>query len=244
MSDETYWRTYWSTRRDGGHRHSSDEFLDAEAREKLALLDGGDSLLDFGCGAAEMLVRYAPSYTRAVGCDFSAAMLAEGRARLDRGGHHDVELVEADDRSVWAEVDGAFDRITAGQVVQYFDEEQLSAFLATARSRLTADGRIVLFDVIDPRIGYLFALGVLGAGGRGHLGASLAIRGVRHWARTTRRRARGLPPLEIGWAHHPARLAELAAQHGLVCDIAWSRFYEYRFHALLAPNRQATSASR
>ena len=42
-----------------GHRCSSEGFLAMEAREKLYHLDGGSTLLDFGCGAAELLTYYA-----------------------------------------------------------------------------------------------------------------------------------------------------------------------------------------
>ncbi|MGA9189793.1 MAG: class I SAM-dependent methyltransferase, partial [Methanosarcina sp.] len=54
------WSEYFSDKKDGGHRHSTEEFLSKEAKEKLLHLDGGTSLLDFGCGAGELLIYYAP----------------------------------------------------------------------------------------------------------------------------------------------------------------------------------------
>ena len=84
-------------------------------------------------------------------------MLLAARARI---AGRSIELVEADDATVWTRVIGSFDRITAGQVVQYLTANQLAAFLRAARERLVANGRVVLFDVIDPRIYALSELGL------------------------------------------------------------------------------------
>ena len=65
------WAEFFSDKRSGGHRSSAEEFLAMEAKEKLFHLDGGKTLLDFGCGAGELLVYYAPEYEKLVGVDFS-----------------------------------------------------------------------------------------------------------------------------------------------------------------------------
>ncbi len=229
-----YWASYWSTRSDGGHRQSNEEFLRRDAEDKLMLLEGGQSILDFGCGAAEVLRYLAPSYALAVGVDFSPTMLAAARRRLDAEGLARVGLIQADDTTVWSVLPHAFSRIAVGQVVQYLNDDALGIFLDHARAWVEPGGRVGLFDVIDPRLGYVFALGLLGDDGRQpHLGPVLLLRALRHWLRTRYRLLQGLPPDEMGIAHHPTRVCELAQKAGFDCDIVWSRYYEYRFHAIL-----------
>ncbi|MDP9100538.1 MAG: methyltransferase domain-containing protein [Actinomycetota bacterium] len=237
-----YWHRYWSGRSHGGHRYGGAEFLRRDAQEKLMLLEGGGSLLDFGCGAGEVLQYLAPSYAPVLGVDFSPAMLAAARARLDAEGLTRVGLLQADDTSVWRELPHPFSRIAAGQVIQYLDDDALGAFLTQARAWVEPGGRVALFDVIDPRLGYLFALGLLGDDGRqARLGPVLFRRALRHGLRASYRALQGLPREEMGVAHHPARVRDLAAEAGFACDIVWSRYYEYRFHALL---REAPHAAR
>ena len=55
---------FFAGRRDGGHRSSAEEFLAMEAKGKIFHLDGGKTLLDFGCGAGELLAYYAPEYEK------------------------------------------------------------------------------------------------------------------------------------------------------------------------------------
>ncbi len=78
------WSEYFSDKKNGGHRYSTEEFLFKEAKEKLLHLDGGISILDFGCGAGELLIYYAPNYELVVGVDFSSSMLDEARKKLLR----------------------------------------------------------------------------------------------------------------------------------------------------------------
>lgn len=55
----SYWSRYWADQTDGGHRTSAEDFLRLEADEKLFHLGEGDSLLDFGCGSADLLAYFA-----------------------------------------------------------------------------------------------------------------------------------------------------------------------------------------
>lgn len=231
MSDFT-WQGYWSGRTDGGHRQQSEEFLQQEAREKLYHLDGGESILDFGCGSADLLAHYASAYSRLVGADFSPSMLAGAARRLARFHCSDrVTLVEADDRSVWEKVPGTFDRITAGQVIQYLTPVKIEAFLDSAAGRLNEGGRIVLFDIIDPRIFFLFELGLFG-GGDTRTAAAIARLPILLLRRLVRR-LRGLPAAEMGYLYRPEEIAPLAALCGLEMEVVWSMHYEYRYHAIL-----------
>jgi cyclopropane-fatty-acyl-phospholipid synthase len=217
------WQEYWATRSDGGHRSQAEEFLHREAAEKLFHLGSGKALLDLGCGSADLLVYYADAFTRTVGADFSSTMLQAARARI---GGRSIELVEADDVTVWTRVAGSFDRITAGQVVQYLTSAQLAAFLRAARQRLVAGGRVVLFDVIDPRIYALTELGLF------ERQSSIArLRRLFDVALARLKSTRS----EIGYRYPSYELEAIARACGFHFEMAWSMYYEYRYHAILDP---------
>src|SRR5665647_3613459 len=97
------WAGYFSNMKNGGHRYSTEEFLSKEAKEKLLHLDGGTSLLDFGCGAGELLIYYAPNYEMVVGADFSSSMLDEARKKIMAKNYENVCLIKADEKAVWNE---------------------------------------------------------------------------------------------------------------------------------------------
>ena len=73
-----------------------------EAREKLFHLDGGRTLLDFGCGAAELLTYYAPEYEQLVGVDFSESMLKEANKRIEKNNYKNIDLILADHDGLFA----------------------------------------------------------------------------------------------------------------------------------------------
>ncbi|WP_341537205.1 class I SAM-dependent methyltransferase [Methanosarcina barkeri] len=91
-----------------------------EAKEKLFHLDGGKTLLDFGCGAGELLVYYAPEYEQLVGVDFSESMLDEASKKIKERKYDNISLIQADDKTVWDKLECSFDRITAAGVIQFF----------------------------------------------------------------------------------------------------------------------------
>ncbi|WP_332881640.1 hypothetical protein [Methanosarcina horonobensis] len=70
-----------------------------------------------------------------------------------------MDLILADDKTIWDELNLKFDRITATEVVQYFTPEQLEDFIHNASEYLNKDGKIVLFDIIDPKLYYLWKIG-------------------------------------------------------------------------------------
>ncbi|AKB35711.1 hypothetical protein MSSAC_1121 [Methanosarcina siciliae C2J] len=100
-----FWEDYFSDKKKGGHRFSIEEFLAKEAKEKLFHLNGGKTLLDFGCGAGELLIYYAPYYEKVVGVDFSRSMLFEAEKKVLQHEYENVDLLLADDRTVWEKLD-------------------------------------------------------------------------------------------------------------------------------------------
>jgi cyclopropane-fatty-acyl-phospholipid synthase len=229
-----YWRQFWASQANGQHSCQDEAFLQKEAKEKLFLLDGGESLLDFGCGSADLLLYFAGSYRALVGVDFSHSMLTNALRRLESHSVTNVTLVEADENSVWTMVPTRFDRITAGQVTQYLKDDQIAAFIAEAATRLTPDGKIILFDVIDPRMYRFWRAGMFRQRTLGLRAVTrLVLWLVKFHLHGAIRVLRGRPADHYGRNHNPALFEQWAQRSGLTVEVVRSMYYEYRYHVIL-----------
>jgi len=233
-----YWQTYWSTRNSGGHRRSDEEFLLSEAREKIFYLGTGRALLDLGCGSAELLTYFASGFSIAVGSDFSPSMIAQARERVSRVGLQNVTLIVASEQEIWQQLgEQKFSCITAGQVIQYLTLPQIDNLIREASGRLEPDGKIVLFDVIDPVLYPLAKAGILGRKRFNLLTlcARLAVSGLRGSARV----CTGKPWNEIGNAYMEQEFEHAARSNGLRVQKTNSMFYEYRYHLVFTRSGDA-----
>ncbi|HWQ18506.1 MAG TPA: methyltransferase [Methanotrichaceae archaeon] len=232
-----YWRNFWSGKRDAGHRSHSESYLYNEACERLYHLEGGDSILDVGCGTCDLLAYYALHYSTVVGADFAPSMLEGARQRLDEFHIAHVELIEADDESIWNKLSpgSTFDRITAGMVVQNLTLERVGSFIENAKARLNEGGKIVLFDIMEPKNLALWEAG-------------LWKDDEVPWARVSRylimaylgrklNMLRGLPERRVlGFAYTPKQISDIAKRCSLSAAYANAMYYEYRYHAILTRN--------
>ena len=134
------WEEFFKDKKHGGHRYSTEEFLAMEAREKLFHLDGGKTLLDFGCGSAELLTYYAPEYEKLVGVDFSPSMLGEASKRIRKKGCDNIDLILANHETLWEKLEFSFDRITAAGVIQYLTLQEIDKFIFDASKYLNREG--------------------------------------------------------------------------------------------------------
>lgn len=240
--DPMTWSQYWEGKTSGGHRSHELAFLDREAAEKLFHLQlPGTDLLDFGCGAGELTLYYARAFDSVVGVDFSSSMLEMAATRFEQAGVENVRLVNGDHVGIWDRLapDTSFDVITAGQVVQYLSPCELKSFLITALGRLRPGGRLVLFDVIDPRIYWLLELGffprkpgMMWPAVRTSPG-NVALTSARLLLHRLRRRLRGLPAREIGYLHHPQVFLDALDGAGVEVIFTGSLYYEYRYHVVI-----------
>lgn len=225
------WEEFFANRRNGGHRSSAEEFLSKEAREKLYHLDGGKTLLDFGCGAGELLVYYALEYERLVGADFSASMLDEANKRIMERKCENVTLILADDKTVWDKLDFSFDRITAAGVIQYLTYEEVDTFIANASKYLNKGGKIVLFDLLDPRLYLLWKIGFFSRDAR----SWKILRKIGFEIRELILASLNNRPRDIlGYSHDPRKIEEIANKHGFDMEFVQSMYYEYKYHAILS----------
>jgi len=235
----SYWHNFWQSKTNGGHRIQSEDFLSKEAREKLFHLQGGKSLLDFGCGSGDLLVYYTKAFNRIVGVDFSPSMLSKAEERIITSGYIDkVTLIQGDETDIWDRVPMVFDQITAGQVVQYLNTSALDNFIRQASLRLADEGRIILFDIIDPRIFYLFELGLFSKDMPNLI--RILARMIHLFFHKLFRRFRKWPLSELGYSYFPAEIAAIAARYDLNAEVAWSMYYEYRYHVILT--KEASSS--
>lgn len=223
---------------DGVHRYRTEAFYQLEAREKLFHMGPGASVLDFGCGSADLLAWYAPHYASLVGVDISDNMLRRAAERLARMGVANVALQQADDLTVWPWLAGRrFDVITSAAVMQYFSAPQIGDFLASARAHLVPGGRVVMFDIVDPRVWWMFKYGWFSARPLGAAAVAHALaRSAREIALGLARRVAPRRRADLmGASHHPAAIEQQATRAGYAVQFVRSMYYEYRYHALLTP---------
>lgn len=238
MSDTEKVRKYYSDKTSGLHRESTEHFYALEAQEKLFHLGKGETLLDFGCGSADLLSYYSREFKSLAGVDVSENMLSHAVKRLESFAAKNVELICADDINVWDKLgERRFEVITAAGVVQYLSYSQIDAFLRQSLLHLSPGGRIAFFDLIDPRLYWLVKYGFFAEGPlRPSDLLRIPVRFARIAASGVVAAISGKPRGGfIGHAHHPALIRKRARDLNLACRIVRSMYYEYRYHALLTP---------
>lgn len=228
---------FYADKANGVHRCNTEEFFKREAEEKLFHMGSGSSLFDFGCGTGDLLVYYATAFQSMSGVDISANMVQRARRRLDEFGLESVTVAQADEAEVWRVVGHSkFDVITSAGVMQYLSVSQIEEFLRSARMRLLPGGRIVMFDLVDPRLYWLFKYGWFN---ERPLDPKLFVHSLTQTGRVlVRKLLRSLarrPEDHMGYSHHPVVVQRVAESNGFQCRIVCSMYYEYRYHALLTP---------
>ncbi|AKB38273.1 hypothetical protein MSSAC_3683 [Methanosarcina siciliae C2J] len=228
---KSVWEEFFTGKRSGGHRSSAEEFISREAREKLFHLDGGKTLLDFGCGAGELLVYYALEYEKLVGADFSESMLDEASKRIRARKCENITLILADDETVWEKLGSSFDRITAAGVIQYLTDEEVDNFISNASEYLNKEGKIVLFDLLNPRLYPLWRIGYLSRNfGCWKIFCKIGFETFSVVSASLNNRPRDI----LGYTHKPCIIESIANKHGFKMEYVQSMYYEYKYHAIMS----------
>lgn len=231
-----FWVEFFADRRDGGHRFSDEEFISMEAREKLFHLGGGKTLLDFGCGAGELLVYYAPEYEQLVGVDFSASMLDEASKKIRERKYGNILLIQADDKTVWDKLEYSFDRITAAGVVQYLTLQEIDSFIFNASNYLNKGGKIVLFDILDPRLYPLWKIGLFSQDAN----FLSILRKIAFEFKVILSASLNSHPRDIlGFSHNPSAIKKIADKYNFETTFVKSMYYEYKYHAIIFRTSEA-----
>jgi putative AdoMet-dependent methyltransferase len=118
-------------------------FAAAEARP-------GQPILELGVGTGNLAAHFVAAGCAVYGLDFSAAMLAQARARMAQ-----LHLAQADLLTAWPLTAAPlFDRIVAAYVLHEFDLPTKIALLLRAANRyLTPDGLILIADIAFETVG-------------------------------------------------------------------------------------------
>jgi len=222
------WKKFYSKRTDGGHRSQSEKFLKKEAKEKLLHLDGGKSLLDFGCGSADVLIYIVPEYEKVTGVDFSQSMLQTAIEKCQSFGYNNADFIYADENSIWENITQSYDRIITIGVVQHLTIDQIEQFIKNASERLNPDGKIIFFDVLDSRLFYLWRAGLFSKKYNYFFAFLLFLKlKLIHLIK-------GGPDDKImGYSYNPYVIEKIAQKFGLQMEYVSSTYYEYRYHAII-----------
>jgi SAM-dependent methyltransferase len=89
-------------------------------------LDGNGRLLDVGCGPGVLTVRLAHLFTRAVGLDPDASMLAEGRQAAEEKSVMNIRWVQGLAEDLPEAAPGPYRLVTFGQSFHWTDEQQVA----------------------------------------------------------------------------------------------------------------------
>lgn len=224
------WKEFFKDRKNGGHRCSSENFLAMEAREKLFHLDGGKTLLDFGCGSAELLTYYAQEYEKLIGTDFSESMLNEASKRVKEKKCKNIDLILADHETIWTNLDFTFDRITSAGVLQYLKYQEIDQFIINASKCLNKEGKIVFFDILDPRLYPLWKMGIFSKDA--NFWKILRKTGFEFQTMVSAN-LKNCPKDILGYAHNPYIIEKIANKHGFKMICVRSMYYEYKYHAIM-----------
>jgi ubiquinone/menaquinone biosynthesis C-methylase UbiE len=143
---------------------SADDYIAVKARwlmrRERSLRDGSASLLDYGCGAGDLMRVLAGLGARAsfTGCDVSAGMLAEAARRWPAGQGALPTLAAQDDaRAPFA--DGQFDVAIASAVLHHVATADRPAVYAELGRVLKPGGRLYVFEhnPRNPLVRYVIA---------------------------------------------------------------------------------------
>jgi len=117
-------------------------------REEMA-----HSVLELACGTGRLTVPIAQAGVEIVGLDLSPSMLAQARTKAKAAGV-EIEFVEGDCRSFELGRKFALIFMAFNSMQHLHDYASLAALFACVRKHLAEGGRFI-FDVFNPRMGFL-----------------------------------------------------------------------------------------
>ena len=143
---------------------SADQFIAVKARWLLrrepGLRTGGLAMLDYGCGAGDLMRVLAGMGTKAsfTGCDVSTGMLAEVGQRWPQA-FGAAPVTAAQEGALTPFVDGQFDIATISAVLHHVPVEERAAVYAELGRVVKPGGRIYVFEhnPRNPLVRYVIA---------------------------------------------------------------------------------------
>jgi SAM-dependent methyltransferase len=115
----------------------------AEIASRYIRAREGDSVLDIGCGPADIL-QYLPSVSY-VGADLNAQYLAAARRRFSTT-QPTARFLKVDVRALPREWVNLYDLVLAQGLLHHFADDQALILLRTAAGAMKPDGRLITVD--------------------------------------------------------------------------------------------------
>jgi ubiquinone/menaquinone biosynthesis C-methylase UbiE len=117
---------------------------------ELASLNGGEHVLDAGCGPGHTALTFAPHVTRVIAVDLSLAMLDQGRRLAEERGLTNIDFREGDVEELPVP-DESIDRVVTRYSAHHWPspERALREFSRVLRSPNDKPGRLLLADVVS-----------------------------------------------------------------------------------------------
>jgi cyclopropane-fatty-acyl-phospholipid synthase len=231
---QSFSHTHWNGKTDGGHRYSTERWLQKYASELLAMLPSRGTLVDVGCGACQLTIYLAPEFERVYAVDFSEAMLATARQRIESHGLMNVQLLSGTAQKLPEVISGA-NVVLSYLLLQYLTLADLSQHLRECQRVLDKGGMVLAATIPNSALKDLYYRGRL-IPGQGQFGR------MRRWIQLTRRRIIAYFQRDLLWDgignwFSQADIEKIADECGFDVEFRNSWFYEYRFHALLTPKQ-------
>jgi cyclopropane fatty-acyl-phospholipid synthase-like methyltransferase len=158
-------------------------------------------------------------------------MLDEAIKRIREKKCENISLIQADDKTVWDKLEYSFDRITAAGVIQYLTLQEIESFIFNASSYLNKDGKIIFFDILDPRLYPLWKIGLFSQDAN----FKKIFRKVGFELRTMISATLNNRPNNIlGFSYNPDAIRRIADKHGFETTFVQSMYYEYKYHAIMS----------
>jgi ubiquinone/menaquinone biosynthesis C-methylase UbiE len=233
---------FWTGKIDGRHRYSTEEWRKKYATELLALLPHGGTLLDIGCGACELTTYIAPEFKKVYAIDFSQTMLAAARERVRSYKINNIELLQGMAQAFPQPVNRV-NVILANGVIQYLSSSEIALCLRECRRVLTGGGVVCISMIPDVALKWTYYRTIMISGQ-----PQTPIATLRRELRILRRRLTAFVKKDLLWDgignwFSREDIAEAAERSGFDCELRYSLYYDYRFHALLSPKAPGLSAS-
>ncbi|MBC2655742.1 class I SAM-dependent methyltransferase [Pseudomonas sp. MSSRFD41] len=235
-------KNYWQGKTDSGHRFSSTDYFRKKALECAQVIDEGacqGRIIDLGCGAGELLQQLLPLVNITKGVDYSASMIDSARKLL---AGMEVELDVADIFELLPQAD--FTQWTTTEALnQYLNPAEIAKVIEIFANNPKA--RVFyLFDCVDPVRYMTLSMGSYystqpepAPNGLGDQARSM-LRSLATCARLAAFRLGGQRWVKwkdegMGFAYTPYFWFEACKKLGLEVTFISSKYYEYRYHAII-----------
>jgi len=233
------WENYWSTRT--YHENKTDAgIIKKRAKEHIYHMPKGGKILDFGCGDCDITQHYINHFEYMICADFSQSMLSVAKKRDTIKSNDKVGIINADNNSIWNMLPNIkLNYIISCQVIQYLSIQDIESFIIKGKAYLEDDGQIIFFDIIDPGLSIFLPSGYIYGKLKGDplVKPTFLFKLIISWFRRLMNYLHSQPAFgSMGYTYDPNTLKEVAQKCGYDCEIVYSMYFGYRYHAILTKN--------